>query len=466
MRSFLTLCAAGVLAAAAATAQTRDPLKWPFDKYSVWNVPIHHNATYAAAGIQPAVHFDPDEDIIVLTPSAPALNVETNTADWSGADRCPDQGATLFSAPIPQNWIYDKTVWRGNTPNSGAAILRPDGSFIQTQPFAKCNTTYATSHYVWTSPCALTGECIQGSHGGSGLSAVGGTLRVGELSSGVIRHVLKLNLFGRENFYRDAAGGYRWPATKADGGFDDPAAANYYGGTNPDMKIGALLAIHKSATLTGLGSGNSLGLETQAGLIIARALQNYGGYTVDNTAWDAYALVTENGPNGSVANEFKSLYGYDMGVNGLDNSAWGRDIKRIYASLYVITNNAAGNIGGGPTTDANRRAPFACAFGANGSGYMCETNSPNPPAAMKIMPLGDSKTEGGGGGGQQSSWRGFLRNKLMLDGFTIDYVGDRSNVADGDGIPTDNDHAGHGGYSIGPDTQRFCTTCETTGLYE
>lgn len=465
VRAVLSLLAAGAVATASAPAQTRDPLKWPFEKYSIWNVPIHNNATYVAAGIQPATYFDPDEDVIIMTPNAPALNVETNTADWSGADRCPDQGATLFSAPIPQNWIYDKTVWRGNTPNSGAAILRSDGSIIQTQPFAKCNTGFATSHYVWTSPCALTGECIQGSHGGSGLSAIGGTIRVGELSAGVIKHVLKLNLFGKENFYHDATGGYRWPATKEDTGYGDPNSANYYGGTNAQMKIGALLAIHKTATLAGLGTGNSLGLETQAGLVIARALQDYGGYTVDNTAWDAYAFVTETGPNGSVATEFKNLYGFDIGVGGLDNSAWGRDLKRIYAGLYVISNNAPGNIGGGPTTDANRRTAFACEFGATGSGYMCGPSSGTPPAAIKIMPLGDSKTEGGGGGNQQS-WRGYLRARLMQDGYTIDYVGDRSNVADGDGIPNDNDHAGHGGYTIGPDTQKFCSTCETTGLYE
>jgi len=42
-------------------------------------------------------------------------------------------------------------------------------------------------------------------------------------------------------------------------------------------------------------------------------------------------------------------------------------------------------------------------------------------------------------------------------------VGPRQNKADGDADP---DHGGHGGYTIGPDTQKFCSSCETTGIYE
>ena len=54
----------------------------------------------------------------------------------------------------------------------------------------------------------------------------------------------------------------------------------------------------------------------------------------------------------------------------------------------------------------------------------------------------------------------------MANGKIINYVGPRANTALGDGSPADNDHAGFGGYSIGPDTQKFCTTCETTGIFE
>ena len=88
------------------------------------------------------------------------------------------------------------------------------------------------------------------------------------------------------------------------------------------------------------------------------------------------------------------------------------------------------------------------------------------PNVWKIMTLGDSLTEGNYPNGI-NSYRGYLRAKLIANGFTnIDFVGDRSRQAHGDALPLDLNHAGHGGYTIGPDTQRFCPTCETTGLFE
>jgi hypothetical protein len=346
--------------------QTRDAKKWPFARTSIWNMPLHKNAIYVPANIQDANSFEADEDIIILTPDAPTLPVKINTAGWSSADRCPPTGPELFSAPIPSTWVFDKKVWHGTTPNAGAAILLPNGKIKQTQPFAKCSMEVATSQYVWSeNTCELAGECIAGAHGGSGLSAIGGTIRVGEFQSGHIPHVLKINLWGKENFF-GGNGGYRWPANKADGGYDDPAAHNYYGGANPEMRIGALLALHKDLDLSSL-KGNSLGLETEAALIIARTLQNYGAYTVDNTAWDSYAFVIENGPDGKVRNEFRQTFGYDMNVSGsLDLSPWSRDLKRIFKSLHVISNNDANNIGGGLTNDfVNRRAPMAPDFASD-----------------------------------------------------------------------------------------------------
>ncbi|GAB3740441.1 Ig-like domain-containing protein [Spirosoma lituiforme] len=452
MKKMMLAVVAGLTMLSNSALAQRDPLKWPFAKTSIWNIPIHNSAVYAPANIQDASYFEADEDVVIFKPNEPLMKVETNYAGWSGQDRCPVQGPTLFSAPIPSSFIYDKNVWVGRTPNAGVAILQPDGKIWQAQPFAKCATDVATAQYTWAPDgCVLTGECIEGAHGGSHLSAIGGTIRVGEFASGKIPHVIKLNLFGKENFYHDATGGKRWPATNQDGGYNDPSAYNYYGGTNPEMKIGALLALNKDVVLNSV-SDNSLGLKTQAGLILARTLRDYGGYTVDNTAGDSYAFITETGPEGSVRQEFKQLYGYDINGN-LGSSDWTNDLKLLFKNLYVITNNTQGNPGGGPIIDlTNRRAPAAPDF--------------TPAQTFKIMPMGDSKIEGGGGGNAQASWRGFLRTRLMRNGYKIDYVGDRQNYAEGDTIPNDKDHAGHGGYTIGPDIQKFCPTCETTGLYE
>lgn len=95
------------------------------------------------------------------------------------------------------------------------------------------------------------------------------------------------------------------------------------------------------------------------------------------------------------------------------------------------------------------------------------STAPTPNARpVRIMPLGDSLTEGNYPN-QIHSYRGYLRARLLANGYTnIDFVGDRPRQAHGDALPIDPDQSGHGGYTIGPDTYRFCDTCETTGLYE
>ena len=94
------------------------------------------------------------------------------------------------------------------------------------------------------------------------------------------------------------------------------------------------------------------------------------------------------------------------------------------------------------------------------------TSTPAPTEVIRIMPLGDSLTEGAYPEGH-ASYRGFLRAKLIRNGYTnIDFVGDRYLQAHGDIEPYDKEHAGHGGYTIGPDTYRWCKTCETTGVHE
>src|SRR5204863_260281 len=86
-------------------------------------------------------------------------------------------------------------------------ISHAEHAIIQTQPFARCAGQSPTSHYMFGSE-DLYGTGETGSHGGSGLSALGGTVRLGELvPGGTIRHSLKLNI-DSANFY-PGLGGYR-----------------------------------------------------------------------------------------------------------------------------------------------------------------------------------------------------------------------------------------------------------------
>lgn len=88
------------------------------------------------------------------------------------------------------------------------------------------------------------------------------------------------------------------------------------------------------------------------------------------------------------------------------------------------------------------------------------------PKTYKIIPLGDSKTEGAYNASTNHSWRGYLRAKLLANDYSIDYLGSQQQSAHGDVEPFDNDHCGYGGYTIGPDTYTWCATCETIGIYE
>jgi hypothetical protein len=339
-------------------AAARDPRRWPFAQDSIWNTPIGSGAVYVAAGIQPATEWGMtvDEDVIVMAPDAPLTDVYENLVGWSdrtpGA-RCPIQGELLARLPIPTDWVYPHT---DGTPNAAAAVLKPNGRTVhQSQPFHRCTAgEHATSLYLYPEDDILTGDGIEGAHGGSGMSSLGGTVRIGELvPGGVIRHALKVNLFAGKNFFyrddeADGRPGYRWPAQKADG----YASESTYLGGNPALQIGSLLALPPSVAI------DVLGLETEPAGLLAGALRDYGAYVVDDTAWDVYGLAVEAGPAGRVRDEFQRAWGFALTPEERD-TPWARDMDRLFTALHVVDNNAPGSIGGGGTPRAPLAPPFA-----------------------------------------------------------------------------------------------------------
>ncbi len=253
---------------------TRNPLKWPFSRHSIWNMPIGSNANYVHAQIEQAQAkgMTVDEDIIVMESDAATTGIYGNNAGWDrNKDRCIVEGGLLFEAPVPEDFVVRPGNWDGVTPNSGLAVLMPDGRTIkQTQPFARCEAgKQATSKYLFDDQ-DIYGQGMYGAHGGSVLSAIGGALRLGELrpDSGPIHHALKVNLFAAKNLYYDGeTKGYRWPAKRADG-----YAEGNYGSyrTNPEVKecrMGALLALPSSWNL------DSIGFETEPARILAETFQ-------------------------------------------------------------------------------------------------------------------------------------------------------------------------------------------------
>src|SRR5467141_2740339 len=309
------------------TVSARDALTWPFSRDSIWNLPIGANANYVWAGIRPAtsMSYFTDADILVLKPTAPATTVYTNTDDWGSGTRCAASGPALFTAPIPADFVIPGNHQGspdGDTPNAATIILAADGhTLIQTQPFARCVGQSPTSHYMFgVEDLYGTGET--GSHGGSGLSALGGTVRLGELvPGGAIRHSLKLNI-DSANFFPGFSG-FRWPAWKSDAG-----GAGYWGSI-PQVRMGTLLAVKPDFSIATL--------ESELGRIVAKAFQDYGAYIVDTSGWSINNFVTERSPDGNVQDEFQRAWGYSLNT-GVGANGWARDLDKIFTSLWAVDN--------------------------------------------------------------------------------------------------------------------------------
>ncbi len=221
----------------------RNKYKWPFGSGSIWNVPIGSGARYVPAGISvaTAMGMTVDEDVVVQRSDAPLKPVVVNDAGWDrGKTRCgslkPGQTVYPDGVPVPADFTTDPG-YLGATPNMSAAILMSDGQTIrQTQPFHVCGRGgTVTSQYRFPDENIGIGAGIAGAHGASGMSSIGGTVRVGELVPGVRRSATRSRSTSSAASTTTSMGarptpGYRWPAKSADGYAGDPANACSYGG--------------------------------------------------------------------------------------------------------------------------------------------------------------------------------------------------------------------------------------------
>ena len=327
---------------------SRDVLKQPFASNSIWNTPVGSNAVYVEANLSanpgnniwakmPGI----DDERIVLRPTAPMTAINTSSSAWTGRNRCDATGVLLANVPLPLDFIVPHSA-----ENSAAAFLMPDRrTIVQTQPLARCRIGESATALVKMANVDLYGPGITGAHGGSGLSAIGGSIRIGELRPTSVtgpRHALKVNVYAKEALFKCETRGecFRWPATTSDSysvGFYGSATNNQ----NSAMKMGALLAIPASRDIA------SLRLETKPAKQLAWTLQNYGAYVVDDTFAPGFAFNAEAGPDGSMRAQFKADWGFELEQKVQSNTAWVRDIQKIVKALYVVHNNSAASVGGG-----------------------------------------------------------------------------------------------------------------------
>lgn len=372
MRAPILIQIALVVATSRATAggfpATRDHLQWPFAQNSIWNKPIGDRAVYVPANLPPQQQVQPEEDILLLETTGPKVHVVYNGTTWRGPSRYPgtvNMNRILVNyARIPNDFVVlDKNM------NYACAILMEDGVTVkQNQPFSRFpGADFATSAYVYPEDNLITGDGIKGAHGGSGMSSIGGTIRLGELlpNAPPIRHALKVTIWAEYLYYDAETKGYRWPAWKA-----DSYAAKNYKGTQKPLRMGSLLALPAETDIA------SLGLQLEASVRIATALRDYGAYIVDDPVASAYGIAVERSPRGRLTEEFEKAYGQPFWTR---TGPWADDMRKVFTRVCVVDNNCPESIGGG----GKPRQPLAPPFAAGAA---------SPSTADLEPPLPDKDT--------------------------------------------------------------------------
>jgi hypothetical protein len=317
------------------TGNTRDAWLWPFAQDSIWNTPIGSEAQYVPSGLSAAREVIVDTNYLFKVPAgSPEKPVYQNT-EWD--NRCNGTLAQPRWVRNPRKTmpISDDMIVPIGGGNNASAFLMPDGkTLVQMNPLCR-NQAGGAVYGELQDDLDIRGQGVEGGHGGSGMSSIGGTIRKGELTNETpIRHALKITLYAQQfiAFNNDGTRGYRWPAMKADG----YANSSSYGGKTSALEMGALLALKPDL------SAESLGIKTPIGKKIFKAMQDYGAYLVDDSYCSCHNITAEQG----VEDELKAKYGYGMrGGSG----EFFNDVNRIWTALSVVNNNAPDRKGGGGT---------------------------------------------------------------------------------------------------------------------
>ena len=318
---------------------TRDKFYWPFSKDSIWNMPIGSDAKLEPAGFHVEKNVSVDREYFVQTKASDPLVDVYSPTSW--LQRMP--GKTYQGQlKVPNDFFLAD----GTGENACATFIMPNGySYYQLEP--TCRTAEYPDRIVgWMhnkAAMSLYDQGIGGSHFGSGLSAIGGSIRKGELTSDEpIRHALKINVWAnRYLYYSSQVPGFTWPADRCDSYANKEGHKNKYEGTNPLIVQGSLLVLPRDL------EPKDIGIKTEVGKKIFYALQNYGAYISDDSAWSCYALCAEDG----VDEEVQAKYGFSLIQTEAKNNRkyYYNDMMRMVQRLCVVTNNTSKSIGGGGT---------------------------------------------------------------------------------------------------------------------
>ena len=323
----------------------RDPWIQPFLSTSIWNTAIGADATFVPANIFSTRLFDKvSADIawFVQVKDTDPVTPWYNQVSWDHAvDHCAIVNPPTIYKTIAFPANYTNNVC--NNCNNCASLLQPDGqTVVQMLGLYRCTVGGPILAEPKRITNIRTSDGMYGSHGGSDLSGIGGTIRPGELlpKTGPITHALNLQLYAALYYYKellptgdlDRDSCKTWPAVRCDG----YAVSDRYNGTNPALRMGALLAIPLKIS-TSINSR----ISSPAGKKLLYALTYYGGYLTD----DANQNVATFGVDYEAFTEFKAYYGYKF-EQGYTGAPFYKDVLLLFQSLQIVTNNGPKTIGG------------------------------------------------------------------------------------------------------------------------
>jgi hypothetical protein len=277
----------------------RDPALWPFASTSPWNRPIGSDAALSA-----------DDDPRIETIRSESGRVNSNNGYSHPVYRAADDDPESLIQDLSHPGRSERArVPTAAVPASGTDghlhVISPDGRFVyETWMAQRQDETHLVAARVERNDLLGAGVLLGGSRAYGG-SAIGGLVRRWELDAGEIRHAVAISLDPSQ-----LTVGPVWPASADDGEY--PA-----GGTVP---MGTLLAIPGDVDV------DELGLNPHA-LAVARAVQDYGAYVVDQGA--PFTLYLE------------------QGVTEEQHDAVEAQIDIIKDLVLVVTNNGPRSIGGG-----------------------------------------------------------------------------------------------------------------------
>lgn len=354
-------CIAASVAASHAQTWAR-----PFPANSIWNTKIGTGAVYIPCNLGALGAMCNDRMWLFRTYSSDPLRPVFQPEGWEKP-----------GVNIPNSLVIP------DEPNGCASFLLPDGVTLREYNALRRPDPASNPNPVgyWYGDFSLTGDGIGGGQAGSGMSSLGGTIRTGELeSTSPIPHALKLELdwavlYKNSGNRANQSQTYRWPANRSDGNAGGEGDGPGYGGSNPALKMGALVALPKTVNI------NSLGLSAK-GLKIAQAMQDYGAYIVDSTG--VYWQWGNGGYTASISVEYNASPGYLRANNDyINNDQLFYDMEKIYSRLAVVDNNSPSSIGGGNGSTSTVPIGRTIAIKANNGKFLSTdlSNGDNPVRA-------------------------------------------------------------------------------------